>query len=191
VHARDDDDRLSEDELFNLTLALWLGGLETTVNQLGTTIFALMTHRDQWQDLLDDRGLMPAALEELWRWIPSFKYGVPFVRWASEDVEMSDGTVVRAGEPVHPEHSVANRDESVFPDGWALDFHRVDPRPHLSLAFGAHRCMGAHLAHLQIQLALDSVLSRFPTLELAVNADEVVFSDATFMRSVEALPLTW
>lgn len=191
VHARDDDDRLSEDELFNLSLSIWLGGLETTVNQLGTTIFTLMTHRDQWQELLDDRALLPAALEELWRWIPSFKYGVPFPRWASEDLELSGGTVIRAGEPVLPEHSVANRDESIFPNGWDLDFHRTDPRPHLSLAFGAHRCMGAHLAHLQIELALASILRRFPTLELAVQPDEVRFSDSTFMRSVEALPIIW
>jgi cytochrome P450 len=191
VHARDDEDRLSEDELFNLSLSVWLGGLETTVNQLGTTIFTLMTHRGRWQELLDDRQLVPAALEELWRWIPSFKYGVPFPRWASEDVELSDGVVVRAGEPVMPEHSVANRDESVYPHGWELDFHRVDPRPHLSLAFGAHRCMGAHLAHLQIQLSFESLLSRFPTLELAVPPDEVLFSDSTFMRSVEALPIAW
>jgi cytochrome P450 len=191
VHARDDDDRLSEDELFNLSLAIWLGGLETTVNQLGTTLFTLMTHRDHWQQLLEDRDLIPAALEELWRWIPSFKYGVPFPRWASEDVEMSDGTVVHAGEAVMPEHAVANRDESVFSHAWELDFHRENPRPHLSLAFGAHRCMGAHLAHLEIQVTLESILARFPNLELTVPADQVPFSESTFMRSVEELPLAW
>jgi cytochrome P450 len=191
VHARDDEDRLSEEELFNLSLAVWLGGLETTVNQLGTTIYALMTHRDRWQELLDDRDLLPAALEELWRWIPSFKYGVPFVRWASEDVELSGGTLVRAGEPVLPEHAVANRDESVFHNGWEIDFHRDQPRPHLSLAFGAHRCMGAHLANLQIHITLETLLRRVPTLELAVPAEEVRFSESTFMRSVEALPVKW
>jgi cytochrome P450 len=191
VHARDDEDRLNEEELFNLAMALWLGGLETTVNQLGTTLFALMTHRSHWQDLLDHRDLLPAALEELWRWIPSFKYGVPFVRWASDDVELSEGTIVKAGEPVLPEHAVANRDESVFPNGWELDFHRQDPKPHLSLAFGAHRCMGAHLAHLEIQASLESLLRRFPDLELAVPAAEIRFSESTFMRSVEALPITW
>jgi cytochrome P450 len=191
VHARDDDDRLNEDELFNLSMAVWLGGLETTVNQLGTTLFTLMTHRGHWEELLEDRGLMPAALEELWRWIPSFKYGVPFARWASEDVAMSDGTVVHAGEAVMPEHAVGNRDESVFPHAWELDFHRDDPRPHLSLAFGAHRCIGAHLAHLQIQVALESLLARFPDMELAVPADQVPFSTSTFMRSVEELPVTW
>jgi cytochrome P450 len=191
VHARDDEDRLNEEELFNLSMALWLGGLETTVNQLGTTVFTLMTHRSHWQDLLDNRNLLPAALEELWRWIPSFKYGVPFVRWASDDVELSEGTVVKAGQPVLPEHAVANRDESVFPNGWELDFHRQNPKPHLSLAFGAHRCMGAHLAHLEIQVALESLLRRFPDLELAVPAAEIRFSESTFMRSVEALPITW
>jgi cytochrome P450 len=191
VHARDDEDRLSEDELFNLSLAVWLGGLETTVNQLGTTLFTLMTHRDHWQELLDDRDLLPAALEELWRWIPSFKYGVPFPRWASEDVEMSDGTAVHAGEAVMPEHAVANRDESVFPHARELDFHRDNPRPYLSLAFGAHRCMGAHLAHLEIQVTLETLLARFPNLELTVPADQVPFSDSTFMRSVKELPLTW
>ena len=191
VHARDDEDRLSEDELYNLALSLWLGGLETTVNQLGTTVFTLMTHRGHWQELVEDRGLLPAAMEELWRWIPSFKYGVPFVRWASEDVELSGGTLVRAGEPVLPEHAVANRDDSVFADGWALDFHRDHPRPHLSLAFGAHRCMGAHLAHLEVQVALERLLERFPRLELDVPAEDVRFSSSTFMRSVEELPVGW
>jgi len=189
VHAHDDDDRLNEEELYNLTMAVWLGGLETTVNQLGTTLFALMTHRSHWQELIDNRDLLPAALEELWRWVPSFKYGVPFARWASEDVELSGGVVVRAGEPVLPEHSVANRDESVFPNGWEIDFHRHAPRAHLSLAFGAHRCMGAHLAHLEIQVAFESLLRRFPHLDLALPADEVRWSESTFMRSVEALPV--
>jgi cytochrome P450 RapN len=191
VHARDDEDRLSEEELFNLSMAVWLGGLETTVNQLGTTVYALMTHRDRWQELLDDRDLIPAALEELWRWIPGFKYGVPFVRWTSEDVELSGGTVVQAGEPVLPEHAVANRDESAFPHGWELDFHRDQPKPHLSLAFGAHRCMGAHLANLQIQITLETLLRRLPSLELAQPAENIKFSDSTFMRSIEALPVRW
>jgi cytochrome P450 RapN len=191
VHARDDDDRLSEEELFNLSMSVWLGGLETTVNQLGTTIYALMTHRDRWQELLDEPDLIPAALEELWRWIPSFKYGVPFVRWASEDVELSGGTLVRAGEPVLPEHAVANRDEAAFPRGWEIDFHRDQPKPHLSLAFGAHRCMGAHLANLQIQITLETLLRRLPTLDLAVPAENIMFSESTFMRSIEVLPISW
>ena len=191
VEARDQGNRLSEEELISLCVSLWHGGFKTTLWQLGSTVYTLLTHAQQWQVLLDDRELVPAALEELWRWIPAFKYGVPFVRWASEDVEMSDGTVVRAGEPVLPEIAVANRDESVFPHGWELDFHRVDPQPHLSLAYGPHYCMGASLAHLQIRLAVETLLRRFPTLALAISQDEVRWSSSTFMRSVDALPLRW
>jgi len=191
VSARDDEDRLSEAELVNLCLSLWHGGFKTTLMQLGTTLYTLLTHPAHWQDLLDDEGLLPNALEELFRWIPSFKYGIPFVRWASEDVELSGGVVVRAGEPVLPEFSVANRDESVYPKADEIDFHRVDPTPHLAFAFGAHRCIGAHLATLQIQLSVTALLRRFPTLSLATAEEEVTFSKSSFMRSVEALPVTW
>ena len=191
VEARDEGDRLTEEELLSLCIALWGGGFKTTLMQLGTTIYTLMTQRHLWQELLDDPELLPAGLEELWRWIPSFRYGSPFARWASEDVELSGGVVIRAGEPVLPEHAVANRDESVFPRGWELDFHRVDPRPHLSLAFGPHYCMGAHVALLQVRLTVESLLRRFPTLELAIPEGEVPWSTKAIMRSVESLPLKW
>jgi cytochrome P450 RapN len=191
VEARDDEDRLTEEELFSLCIALWGGGFKTTLMQLGTTVYTLMTHRHLWQELLDDPELLPTGLEELWRWIPSFRYGSPFARWASQDVELSGGVVIRAGEPVLPEHAVANRDETVFPHGWELDFHRVDPRPHLSLAFGPHYCMGAHVALLQVRLTVETLLRRFPTLELAIPESEVPWSTKSLMRSVESLPLQW
>lgn len=191
VEARDERDRLSEAELIQLCMAIWLGGFETTVSQLGTTAFTLLSRRERWQELVDDREILPAALEELWRWIPGMKYGHPFVRWASEDLELSGGTLILAGEAVLPEHTVANRDESVFPGGWDLDFHRQDPMPHLTFAWGPHRCMGAHLAHLEVDVALQTLLRRFPDLELAVPADQVKWSPSTFMRSVVELPVTW
>src|SRR5581483_6851599 len=140
VAARDDEDRLTEDELVMLSLNLFLGGFETTVSQLGSTLFALLAQRSRWQELVDDRGLLPAALEELWRWIPSHRYGTALVRWAAEDVELSDGVIIPAGDPVLPERVAGNRDESVFAHGWELDFHRHEPRPHLALGFGPHYC---------------------------------------------------
>lgn len=191
VHARDDDDRLSEDELVNLGMTLFLGGFETTAAQLGSTVYTLMAHRHLWQELLDDPELLPAATEELWRWIPSFRHGGPMLRWANEDVELSDGVVIPGGDPVLPEHQVANRDESVFDHGWELDFHRVAPEPHLSLAWGSHRCMGAHLANLEIEVALNALLARFPSLELTVAPGDVRWSPSTFLRSAVEVPLTW
>ncbi|HET6950590.1 MAG TPA: cytochrome P450 [Acidimicrobiales bacterium] len=191
VQARDEGDRLSEDELVSLSMTLLLGGFETTATQLGSTVWTLMAHRHLWQELLDDPDLLPNALEELWRWIPSFRHGQAMIRWASEDVELSDGVVVPAGDPVLPEHHVANRDESVFPHGWELDVHRTEPEPHLSLAWGPHRCMGARLATLEVETTVRALLERFPTLDLAVPPDEVEWSRLTFLRSAAALPLTW
>jgi cytochrome P450 len=191
VNARDQNDRLGEQELVHLAVALWHGGFKTTLWQLGTTLYTLMTHPEHWQELLEKPELLPAALEELWRWIPSFKYGVPFVRWAKEDVKFSDGTVVRAGEPVLPEFAVANRDETIYPRADELDFHRVQPQPHLSFTAGPHVCVGQHLARLQVKLTVETLLRRFPTLALAVPADQIPWQKASFMRSVESLPLKW
>jgi cytochrome P450 len=191
VQAKDEGDALNEDELVNLSTTLILGGFETTAAQLGSTVWALMAHRDRWQELVDEPDLVPAAVEELWRWIPSFRHGRPMIRWANEDVELSDGVVIPRGDPILPEHQVANRDESVFPNASEIDFHRNDPAPHLSLAWGPHRCMGAHLANLEVESALRALLLRFPTLDLAVPPEDVVWTRTTFLRSAEALPLTW
>jgi len=189
VHARDEDDRLTEDELVSLGQTLVLAGFETTAAQLGSTVYTLMAQRDRWQELLDDPDVLQPALEELWRWIPSFRHGSTMIRWASEDVELSGGVVIPAGQAVVPEHQVANRDESVFPHASEIDFHRTDPEPHLALGWGVHRCMGAYLAHLEIEVTLEKLLARFPALELAVAPEDVKWSPTTFLRSPAELPL--
>ena len=189
VHARDQDDRLSEDELVSLGQSLILAGFETTAAQLGSTTYTLMTQRHRWEELRDNRDLMPAALEELWRWIPSFRHGMPMIRWASEDVELSGGVVIPAGQAVLAEHQVANRDESVFPHADEIDFHRIDPEPHLALGWGAHRCMGAQLAHMEVQVTVEKLLDRFPNLELAGGPQDVKWSPTTFLRSPAELLL--
>jgi cytochrome P450 RapN len=191
VHARDSDDRLSEQELLNIAMTLFLGGFETTAAQLGSTVWTLMKHRERWEELRDERDLMDAALEELWRWIPSFRHGSPMIRWAFEDVELPSGQLIPANEPVLGEHQVANRDESAFPDAQEIDFHRSDPNPHLALAWGSHRCMGAHLANLEVEITLNALLDRFPNLQLTIPPDDVKWSPSTFLRSCAELPATW
>ena len=191
VVAHDQGDRLTEDELVMLCQSLFLGGFETTVAQLGSTLYVLLSRHALWRELLDDPDLMPNALEELWRWIPSTRYGMPLPRWANEDVELSGGVVIPAGDAILPERSVANRDESVFPHGWELDFHRVDPQPHLSLGYGTHHCVGASLAHAEIEVTVAKMLGRFPNLELAVPAHDVTWSRTSMLRGVEALPVVW
>ena len=191
VSARDEGDKLSEAELVSTVNSLIVGGFETTATQLGSTVYTLMTHRELWQELVDGRVALDAALEELWRWIPGFRYGTMFVRWAKEHIELSDRVVIRAGEAVLPEQPVANRDEAVFPHGWELDFHRAEPKPHLALGFGEHLCMGIHLAKIQVQLTVETLVRRFPDLALAVPESEVPWPPWTFMRTVESLPLRW
>ncbi len=191
VQAREDDDRFTEDELVSLAITLFLGGFETTAAQLGSMVWTLMTHRRLWDELLAEPALIPPAIEELWRWIPSFRHGYPLVRWANEDVELSGGVVIPRGDPILPEHQVANRDESVFERGWELDLHRTDPQPHLSLGWGGHRCLGARLAGLEIESTLRALLTRFPTLDLAVAPAEVEWSTVTMLRSPAKLPVTW
>ena len=191
VQAQEDDDRFDDDELVSLSMTLFLGGFETTAAQIGNTVWTLMAHRHLWQELLDDPDLVPNALEELWRWIPSFRHGYPMIRWANEDVELSGGVVIPAGDPVLPELQVANRDESVFERGWELDFHRKDPQPHLSLSWGPHRCMGARLANLEVESALRALLERFPKLDLAIAPESVAWSPSSFLRSPATLPITF
>jgi cytochrome P450 RapN len=191
VHAREDDDQFTEEELVSLSLTLFLAGFETTAAQLGSTMFVLLSRPELWQELCEDPDLLPNALEELWRWIPQFRHGMINVDWASEDVELSDGVVIPAGAPVTPEHQLANRDEAAFPRAQEIDFHRSDPEPHLALAWGAHRCLGAHLANLEIELTLRTLLERVPDLRLATAADEVPWTANGFLRSPRELLVRW
>ena len=191
VRARDDDDRLSEDELVMLCQSLFLGGFETTVSQLGSTFYALLKQRDLYAELVEDRDLVPAALEEMWRRVPTTKYGNPMPRWAAEDVELSHGVVIPQGEIIFGERAVANLDESVYPHTLEIDFHRDDPAPHLTLGWGPHHCVGANLAHMEIEITFEKLLERFPDLALAVPAADVAWTKRRLLRCPEALPLTW
>jgi cytochrome P450 RapN len=191
VHARDEEDKFEEAELVSLAMALWHGGFKTTLWQLGTVVFTLMTHRDQWEALKADPAIMNAALNELWRWIPSFKYGVPFGFWAKEDVTFTNGEVVKKNEPVLVEFAIVNRDDAAWPDADKLDFHRTKPAQHYSFTAGAHACIGQHLARIQIRLTVETLIRRFPDLELAIPAEDVAFDPKSFMRSILSLPITW
>ena len=191
VQARDDEDRLTEDELVMLSLSLFLGGFETTVAELGSMVFTLLSQRHLWEELVADRQLLPAAIDELFRWIPSFRYGFPNPRWALEDIEMSNGVVIREGDAIIGERSLSGRDESVYPHASVVDFHRENPAPHLMLGWGPHHCVGAHLATLELHLSLARILERFPGLHLTVPADEVEWSTQTLLRSPVSLPVAW
>ncbi|WP_199442342.1 cytochrome P450 [Umezawaea beigongshangensis] len=188
VRARDEDDRLTEDELVDFGVTLLIAGHETTANQIGNFVAALFRSPPHLAALRADPGLVPAAVEEMLRLVP-LGSGGGFVRIALEDVELKAG-LVRRGEAVMADILNANRDGRVFADPEVLDFHREN-NPHLMFGHGVHHCVGAQLARMELQVAITALLRRFPSLELDVPADEVEFSTGKLVRGPVALPVRW
>jgi cytochrome P450 len=188
AQARDGGAKLSEEELLCLGMALLVGGYETTATEITLMTYSMLTHPSHLRQLLEQPGLLPAAVEEMLRWIPLASNAL-LPRVATEDVELS-GTVIRAGDVVLASRSAANRDETVFAAADTLDFQR-DPSPHLGFGHGWHFCLGAHLARVELQVGLGSLLSRLPGLGLAVAPGELAWRTGLTMRGLAELPVTW
>ncbi|GLW35144.1 cytochrome P450 [Actinoplanes regularis] len=164
VVVRDRDDRLSGPELVASAILLLNAGHEASVNALGGGVVALMRHREQWDRLVADRGLVPAAIEEFLRYDPPLHM---FVRTAARDVVIG-GVTVPAGAEVAALLGAANRDPQVFTDPDVFDIGR-DPNPHLGFGAGLHFCLGAPLARLELRAALTALVARMPELKLAAE----------------------
>ncbi|MEX2100844.1 MAG: cytochrome P450 [Acidimicrobiia bacterium] len=188
VTLRDEGDALNEDELVNLGLAILVGGFETTAAQIGKAIFCLLVHPDQMRRVQDDPALVPSAVEELLRFIP-LSSGTSMAWVATDDVELA-GVTVRAGETVMASAATASRDPSVFSDPDHLDVGR-DPNPHVGFGHGTHFCLGAHLARMEMQVSIGTLLARFPDLRLAVPVDEVPWKVGSAVWGLAELPVAF
>jgi cytochrome P450 len=189
VYARDDGDKLTEDELIALAgPGLLTGGVETVSSGLPSFAFTLLTHADQLALLRARPELMPSAVEELLRFVP-INTAAMFARYALEDVAFGD-VIVRVGDPVLPALAAANRDPEVFEDPERLDITRKN-NPHMAFGHGPHHCVGAQLARLELQQALAELLSRFPGLRLAGGREGVRWEYGVIVRGPSLLPITW
>ncbi|MFF0489072.1 cytochrome P450 [Nocardia sp. NPDC004068] len=188
VAARDDEDRLSESELVNLGIGLLVAGHETTANQLANFTYLLLTQPERWELLRAHPDLVPGAVEELLRYV-QLGSGGGFARVATEDVELH-GVTVRAGESVFTNLQAANRDETVFADPETLDLTRKH-NPHIAFGYGAHHCLGAQLARVELQIALGALLRRLPTLRLAVPVENVPWKTGLLVRGPRELLVAW
>ncbi len=188
VAARDDDDRLSEAELVQLGVTVLIAGHETTAKQISNFAYLLLTRPDRWQQLLADPELVPAAVEEMLRYV-QLGNGVVFPRVATEDLEIA-GATVRAGDAVFVHLLSANRDETIFHNAAELDLTRPSNQ-HVTFGYGVHHCLGAQLARVELQVAIGSLLRRFPNLTLAIPADEVRWQTGLVVSGPTSLPVRW
>jgi cytochrome P450 len=190
IAARDEHDKLTEEELVRMCLGILIGGHETTANQINMILLTLRRYPDERDRLLKDPGLIPGAVEELMRFVQLGDGATSLPRVTTEAVELS-GVAIPAGAVVLPAIAVANRDPQVYPSRPdALDVARPDVS-HLSFGAGVHHCLGAQLARMELQEALRGLCTRLPGLQIAVPDEELRFKQGMVVRSVEALPVTW
>jgi cytochrome P450 len=188
VVARDDQDRLSEEELLSLAEAILIAGHETTATQIANFVYALLTHPKQLAAVRADLDVIPQAVEELLRFVPLGAGGMQ-ARYATEDIVLG-GVTVRAGEPVIVATAAANRDETIYTDPEQLDVFRHEAS-HLGFGHGAHHCLGAPLARMELQVALHTLLERLPGLRFAGSEEDVVWKSGVSTHGPERMPITW
>jgi cytochrome P450 len=153
---------LTEAEAISNAAVLMFGGIETTEGMIANALLHLLSHPRGLELIRADRGLIPAAIEESLRLEPA---AAVVDRYATADAVLA-GLPIRAGDQVTVSIAAANRDPSVFTDPDAFDVRRPNAARHLAFAHGPHFCIGAHLARLEAQVAVDTVLQRLPRLRL-------------------------
>ena len=176
----------TDNYLHNIVFLLQTAGADNQSHSLAHGIRAILADRDVWMRLCADPGLIPNAVEEILR------LGTPllaFPRLATRDAEIG-GRRIPSGATVMLLLASGNRDETVFPDGETMDIDRRNARDHLSFGHGAHFCLGAQLARLEMKIALEELTSRLPGLRLADGGSPDIFRTITF-RGLKQLTVEW
>ncbi|MGO1055339.1 cytochrome P450 family protein [Crossiella sp. CA198] len=185
IAISEDGDRLSAEELVAMGVLLLNAGHETTVNLIGNGAVLLLQRPDVLERLRERPELVPAAVEEFLRLDGPVHPGL--IRVATEDSEIG-GVPVPAGSLLLLSTSGANRDPRQFADPDRIDLDRP-ANAHLALGHGIHFCVGARLARLEGEIAFSTLLRRFPKLELAVPAAELLRRPGALLRGYASLPL--
>jgi cytochrome P450 len=181
LQARLDDRSLSPDEIFGGCLLLLVAGIDTTWSAIGAALWHLASHPDDQRRLRDDPELVAPAIEELLRaYAP-----VTMAREALVDTTLG-GCPVAAGEPLLLPFPAANRDPALFdrPDEVLLD---RSPNRHVTFGVGIHRCLGSHLARLEVRVAVERFLAGVASFEVA-DPEGVSWSTGQ-VRGPRTLPL--
>lgn len=174
-------------QMIEFTGALITAGHETTANMIALGMLALLQHPDQLAQLADEPALLRGAVEELLRYLSIAD--LVTARVALEDIEIG-GITIRAGEGVLALGAAADHDPEVFVDPEILDIRR-DAGRHVAFGHGIHKCLGEHLARLELEVVFTALLARIPGMRLAVGADELRVRDAGVLHGLAELPITW
>ena len=185
IAARDEGDRLSENELLSMAFLLLVAGHETTVNLIASGLLALLLNPAELARLRADPALIGGAVEELLRYVNPVNNAT--FRCATEPVEIG-GVRISRGDPVLVALSGANRDPARFGDPDRLDLGR-DGAGHLAFGHGIHYCLGAPLARLEAEIAFSGLLARFGSIRLAVPATSLRWRPSTLIHGLESLPV--
>ncbi len=180
-------DGVSDDEAAELSMALLFAGHETTVVHIGLTAMLLLANPEQWQALVSDPALVPNAIEETLR--ASRRGGGQMPRYARTALEIG-GVAIEAGDLVLLDIGGANHDPAVFAGPERVDITRM-ATSHVTFGYGARYCLGAPLARIELQTVFSLLVSRFPTLQLAVDAGELTMRADELAGGLTELPVRW
>jgi len=181
--AEIDGERLTRNEILDICFLMILAGLDTVTATLGCNVAFLAANPGHRERIVRDPALIPAAVEELLRWETPVT-GVP--RVVKQDVEIH-GTTLKAGELVTLLLGASNLDEAEFEDAERVDFERARNR-HVAFGSGPHRCLGSHLARMELEVALEEWHRRIPVYAIAPGE---VPRYSPGIREVQHLPLVW
>jgi cytochrome P450 len=185
VH-QEDPELIDETYLYNTMLNFLFAGHETTTGASGNGFRALLENRDAWDQLCADPSLIPNAVEELLR------YSSSVIAWRRRATAATTigGVDIPEGANVLLVTGSGNHDEAKFEDGEKLDIHRDNAYQHLAFGFGAHMCLGAPLARLEMRIILEELTRRLPHIRL-VEGQEFAYSPNTSFRGPAHVLVEW
>jgi cytochrome P450 len=180
IKSEIDGQPLAEFDLVNILFLLMFAGLDTVTSSMSCIFAWLGQHPDERKRLAGDPSLIPAAVEELMRYESPVPSGM---RYPEEEIDLGDGLVIPAGVEINAFWATANVDATFYDDPLTVRLDR-GRKDHMVFASGTHRCLGSHLARLELRLAVEELLKRIP--EYSVDVDALRY-DNVAVRAVENL----
>jgi cytochrome P450 len=185
AQAEIDGAKLSDEEIYSFLRLLLPAGVETTYRSLGNLLFALLSHREQFEAVKADRSLLPQAIEEAVRWDAPL---LNITRVTTCETELG-GVKIPAGCSVMPMLGAANRQEDRYPEPNEFDIFRA-AKGNVGWGHGVHVCLGMHLARMEMRVAMNLLIDRLPNLRFDPEADDLYIRGQVF-RAPAALPVVF